>query len=145
MTDYPLTLLYDATCPVCKLEMDNLKARDLDHQLLFVDASAPDFDAGKYACTQAEVMRVLHGIKPDGSIVKGVEVIRLAYRAAGLGWITAVTGIPLLKPLFDWAYQHFALNRHHISVVFADLIIHIAAKRVEKRSRACKNGYCTIK
>lgn len=145
MSDYPLTLLYDASCPVCKLEMDNLRERDQLNKLNFVDASAPGFDAAKYGVNLAEVMRVIHGIKPDGTVVTGVEVIHLSYRAAGLGWLTAASNWPLLKPICNWGYEHFAKNRHWVSEVFASAIIRIAARRAEKRSRACKDGRCNIK
>ena len=145
MSDYPLTLLYDASCPVCKLEMDNLRERDQLNKLNFVDASAPGFDAGKYGVNLTEVMRVIHGIKPDGTVVTGVETIHLAYRAAGLGWLTAASNLPILKPICNWAYEQLAKNRHRVSEVFADVIIRIAARRAEKRSRACKEGKCTIK
>lgn len=145
MSDYPLTLLYDSSCPVCKLEMDNLRERDTLHKLNFVDASAADFDADKYGVSLAEAMRVIHGIKPDGTVVTGVETIHLAYRAVGLGWLTAASNLPLLKPVFSWAYEHVAKNRHWVSKVFADTILRIAARRAEKRSHACKEGKCTIK
>lgn len=42
--NYPLTLLFDGACPVCMLEMDNLKARNQDGLLVFVDIANPQFD-----------------------------------------------------------------------------------------------------
>src|SRR5262245_25248882 len=42
---YPLTLFYDASCPVCALEMDHLRERDIEGRLIFVDIGAPGFDA----------------------------------------------------------------------------------------------------
>lgn len=42
---FPLTLLYDAACPVCALEMDHLRQRNRDGRLAFVDIAAPDFKA----------------------------------------------------------------------------------------------------
>ena len=39
--NFPLTLLYDGACPVCNLEMDNLKARNTAGLLKFVDISVP--------------------------------------------------------------------------------------------------------
>ncbi|MFZ6767589.1 thiol-disulfide oxidoreductase DCC family protein [Undibacterium sp. Di26W] len=145
MNDYPLTLLYDASCPLCNLEMANLRERDHLNRLIFIDASAPGFDASKYGLTLREIMRAIHGIRPDGSIVTGVETIHLAYKAAGLGWLTAAMNLPLLKPVCNWVYRHFASNRHHVSAILADAIIRIAAKRAEKRTRACKSGQCTFK
>jgi predicted DCC family thiol-disulfide oxidoreductase YuxK len=42
-TDYPLTLFYDADCPVCSLEMDHLRARNDAGKLRFVDIAVPGF------------------------------------------------------------------------------------------------------
>jgi predicted DCC family thiol-disulfide oxidoreductase YuxK len=142
MSTYPLTLLYDEACPLCKLEIDNLKARNDAGLLRFVDVSAPDFDPTPYGVPLADMLALIHAVKGDGSVVRGVEVFRLAYGAVGLGWITRPTGWPLLKPLFDRAYVHLARHRYLVSRHFAWLLFGIAAKRAERRSRACKEGYC---
>lgn len=142
MSTYPLTLLYDEACPLCKLEIDNLKARNGEGLLRFVDVSAPDFDPAPYGVPLSDMLALIHAVKGDGSVVRGVEVFRLAYDAVGLGWITRPTGWPLLKPLFDRAYVHLARHRYFVSRRFAWLLFGIAAKRAERRSRACKEGYC---
>lgn len=145
MSNYPLTLLYDESCPLCKLEIDNLKARNEKNLLKFVDISGNDFDTSPYGIPQAELMRVIHAIKPDNSVVTGVAVFRLAYEAIGLGWITAPTGWPLLKPLFDWLYLRFADNRYRLSSRATGYLFEVAAKRAEKRSRRCKDNQCAVK
>lgn len=142
MSTYPLTLLYEEACPLCKLEIDNLKARNTEGKLRFVDVSAPDFDAAPYGISLADMLEAIHAVKADGSIVKGVEVFRLAYGAVGLGWITQPTGWRFLKPLFDRGYVHLARNRHRISQKFAWLLFGIAARRALRRSRACRDGVC---
>jgi len=35
---------------------------------------------------------IIHGVFPDGRMVRKVEVFRQAYRAVGLGWLLAPTG-----------------------------------------------------
>lgn len=142
MDAYPLTLLYDEACPLCKSEIDNLKARNEAGTLRFVDVSDPDFDPTPYSVPLADMMAVIHAVRGDGSLVKGVEVFRLAYGAVGLGWITRPTAWPLLKPLFDRAYIHLARNRYLVSERLAWLLFGIAARRAERRSRACKDGLC---
>jgi predicted DCC family thiol-disulfide oxidoreductase YuxK len=144
MSTYPLTLLYEEACPLCKLEIDNLKARNADGKLRFVDVSAPGFDPEAWGVPLADMLEAIHAVKDDGSIVRGVEVFRLAYGAVGLGWITRPTGWPLLKPLFDRAYVHLARNRHRVSEKFAWLLFGLAARRAARRSRACRNGACTL-
>jgi predicted DCC family thiol-disulfide oxidoreductase YuxK len=153
---FPLTLLYDASCPVCRLEMHALRERDLakhpDAPLLrLVDMSAPGFDAAPYGATLSEMNALIHAMRPDGSLVVGVEVFRLAYGAVGLGKWFAPTGWCWLKPLFDWAYALFARNRYGFSRAMTPLIEWIERRRIDKTaqralaaSRACEAGACKI-
>jgi predicted DCC family thiol-disulfide oxidoreductase YuxK len=154
--DFPLTLLYDASCPVCRLEMHALRERDLakhaDAPLLrLVDISAPDFDAAPYGATLTEMNALIHGVRADGSLVIGVEVFRLAYGAVGLGHFWKPTGWRWLKPVFDQAYTAFARNRYGISKVLTPLITWIERRRIEKAaqralaaSRVCEGGVCSV-
>lgn len=144
MSTYPMTLLYEEACPLCKLEIDNLKARDERGLLRFVDVSGPGFDPAPYGVSLSDMLKAIHAMKADGKMVKGVEVFRLAYGAVGLGWITRPTGWPLLRPLFDIAYVHLARNRHRISQKLAWLLFGIAARRAERRSRGCRGGRCEL-
>ncbi len=141
-SNFPLTLLFDGACPVCYLEMDNLKARNTAGQLQFVDISAPLFDPTPYGATLEAMNGLIHAARPDGSLVIGVEVFRLAYGAVGLGHLAAPTGWPLLKPAFDAAYKVFARNRYGVSAALGPLLIRIAALRAHRRSQACAEGTC---
>lgn len=143
-TAYPLTLLYDASCPVCRLEMDHLRERCTDGRLLFVDISAPGFDPATYGATLEDMNAVIHGIAADGRTLRGVEVLRLAYAAAGLGWVLRPTGWPLLRPVFDVGYRVFARNRYGISRALAPAVEAIEAWRMTRRMRACHSGQCDV-
>jgi predicted DCC family thiol-disulfide oxidoreductase YuxK len=130
---YPLTLLYDGACPVCNLEMDNLKARNTAGLLRFVDISVPLFDAVPYGATLEAMNGLIHAQRPDGSLVVGVEVFRLAYGAVGLGHLTAPTAWPVLKPLIDVAYKVFARNRYGFSKVMMPALTRLRSLRAAKR------------
>ncbi len=143
-TNYPFTLLFDGACPLCRLEMDRLAERDALRRLVFTDIAAPGFDATPYG-TSAEAMQALiHGVRPDGSLVVGVETIRIAYEAVGLGALAAPTALPLIKPLVDWLYAGFARNRYGFSRLAMPLLTRIEAARTLRRSQACKRGVCEI-
>jgi predicted DCC family thiol-disulfide oxidoreductase YuxK len=154
--NYPLTLLYDASCPVCRLEMHALRDRDVaqhpDAPLpRLIDISAPGFDATPYGATMAEMNALIHAQRPDGSLVMGVEVFRLAYGAVGLGRFWQPTGWPWLKPMVDLAYAAFARNRYGISRALTPLIEWIERRRIEKAaqralaaSRACEGSVCNV-
>jgi len=53
----------------------------------------------------------IHGVMPNGTIVRGVEVFRIAYETVGLGWLLAPTKWPILRQLSDACYAWFARNR----------------------------------
>ena len=109
--DRPFTLLFDGDCPLCSREVRMLRRRDRRGRLRFEDIAAPHFDASRYGTTHDALMARIHGVLPDGSLVRDVEVFRHAYDAVGLGWLVAPTRWPLLRPLFDAAYRVFARNR----------------------------------
>ena len=133
-SDYPLKVFYDASCPVCALEMDQLRARDADGKLVLVDMSAPGFDAACHGFAHADLDAAIHAVRPDGSIVRGMPVLRLAYAAAGLGWLLRPTAVGPLRPVFDAAYRVFARHRKSISRALAPAIAALRARR-ERRSR----------
>ncbi len=117
-TDWQFKLLYDGQCPMCRREAMWLQSRSRDGRLVFEDISAPDFDAARIGKTQDELMGVMHGVFPDGSIVTKVAAFREAYRLVGLGWLLAPTTWPGLRQLSNWGYERFARNRIAIGKFF---------------------------
>lgn len=108
------TLLYDGKCPICRKEVAWLQWKNSRQKLAFQDIHAEDFNAAGFGKTHAELMAEIHGLYPDGRLIKGMAVFRACYQAVGLGWLLAPTGWPLLKPSFDWLYDLFA--RHRINL-----------------------------
>jgi predicted DCC family thiol-disulfide oxidoreductase YuxK len=111
MNAWRFKLLYDGGCPLCRREARFLQRRNRHGRLAFEDITAPGFDPAVYHTTREELMGVIHGVFPDGRMVKKVEVFREAYRAIGLGWLLAPTGWPGLRWLTDRGYEWFARNR----------------------------------
>jgi hypothetical protein len=95
--------------------------------------SAPGFDAACHGFTAAELDAAIHAVRADGSVVRGMPVLRLAYGAAGLGWLLRPTGVGPLRPAFDAAYRLFARHRKAISRALAPAIAALRARR-EHRS-----------
>lgn len=146
-TIYPLTLLYDANCPVCALEMDHLRARNDAGRLVFVDISVPGFDPTPYGASYEAMDAEIHALRADGQLMKGVQVLRLAYEAVGLGWVMRPAGWGPLRGPADVAYRAFARNRRTISRVAAPLIDGVRALRawqMARRMRQCTDGACTV-
>ena len=144
---YPLTLLYDAHCPVCALEMDHLRSRNDKGLLVFVDISAAGFDPSLFGVTLAAMDAEIHARRADGQVIRGVQVLRLAYEAVGLGWVLRPTGWPPLRSLSNAGYRVFARHRRTISRVAAPLIDAIRehrARGMAERMRACAGGACDL-
>lgn len=142
---YPLTLFFDGHCPVCLLEMDHLRERSRDGRLRFVDIAQPGFDAAAHGATAAAMDAEIHGLCADGTMLRGAEVLRLAYDAAGIGWVLRPTGWGPLKPLFDAGYRVFARHRRPISRAAAPLVAAIRrwrARDMAGRMQACATGGC---
>ncbi|MBT8045832.1 MAG: DUF393 domain-containing protein [Pontiella sp.] len=119
MTDVgKICVLFDGECPICCRKVTFLEKRDRRHALVFSDIRAENFQIDGIDVPFAALEAQIHAVLPDGSVVSGMEVIRAAYRAIGLGWLAAPTGWPLLRPLFDALYYSVAKNRHRISRLF---------------------------
>ncbi len=123
-----LKLLYDGECPFCRREAQWLKRRDRHGRLVLEDISALGFDPSRYGLTRQEVIDVLHGVLPDGHIVRGVEALRQAYQAIGLGWLVAPTRLPVVGWVLDRMYGAFARNRAGLGRWFG---------------RRCQSGVCS--
>lgn len=145
MKTYPLTLLYDAACPVCSLEMDHLRERNGLGLLAFIDIAAPGFDAAHHGTTLAELQAQIHGVRPDGSHLIGLAALRAAYDAVGLGWVFRPTAWGPLASLADAGYRVFARHRQGISRTAAPLIAAVRAVRARRVARSivqCQAGRC---
>lgn len=132
---YPLTLLYDAACPVCALEMDHLRERNVAGRLVFIDIAEPGFDPLPYGVALAELNAEIHAQRPDGSLLRGIEVLRLAYAAVGLGWVLRPTAWAPLRPAFDLGYRLFARHRMAISAAIGPAITAVRGLRARRRAR----------
>jgi predicted DCC family thiol-disulfide oxidoreductase YuxK len=118
MPDWQFKLLYDGACPFCRLEARWLAWWNKRGKLVLEDIAAPGFDAARYGVSHEDLMGVMHGVLPDGRLVRKVEAFRHAYRAVDLGWLLAPTGWPGLRWIFDGLYAAFARYRVPVSRLF---------------------------
>jgi predicted DCC family thiol-disulfide oxidoreductase YuxK len=109
-SNWKIKLLFDGECPLCVREVNFLKRKDGDRGLInFVDIAAEDYDPADNANIDFETaMGRIHGILPNGEIVQNVEVFRQIYDFLGIGWIYAVTKLPLVGRLADILYGVWA-------------------------------------
>ncbi len=110
MAEPSLTLLFDGACPLCRREVQSLRARDRGRGLIrFVDIDTADYDPVAHAgISYREAMGRIRAIGADGRVIKDVAVFREAYRVVGWGWLYAPTAWPLIGPLVDALYGLWA-------------------------------------
>lgn len=131
---YPMTIYYDGACPLCTAEMSNIKQRSTDGRLEFVDISVPGFASQPPGVTQEALMRLIHARKADGSVIAGMEVFRLAYGAAGIGWVAGALGLPVIGALAERLYPWIARNRQHFPHFLVRWLFEMPARRAAEKS-----------
>jgi predicted DCC family thiol-disulfide oxidoreductase YuxK len=115
---YPLTIFYDASCPLCAAEMHALRELDRHGRIELVDCSAREFDdEGLLAegLTREKLMRLIHARDARGQWLVGVDCFEAAYRAAGLEGAARLWGNPRLQPLWRRVYPWIARHRQTLS------------------------------
>lgn len=107
---WKIKLLYDGQCPLCLREVNFLQKRDAGRGLVdFVDVADDEYDPDANGGVSFEAaMGRIHAVLPDGTTVKNVEVFRRVYEVLGLGWVYAITKIPVIGWLADALYGIWA-------------------------------------
>lgn len=138
---YPLTVFYDASCPLCASEMQALKALDAEGRLDLVDCSAPEFDDAFLigdGLDRAALMGRLHARDSRGRWHVGLDAFEALYRAAGLERAARVWGDRCWRPVLDRVYPWIARHRQRLSRLgLARLLPHVIPKPAAAR-RACE-------
>ena len=108
--DWKIKLLYDGECPLCVREVNFLTKKDRGRGIVkFVDIADDTYDPKNNADIDfATAMGRIHAILPDGSVIKNVEVFRKVYEALGMGWVYAITKLPVIGEIADWIYGIWA-------------------------------------
>lgn len=144
---YPLTIYYDGSCQLCSAEIDNLRLRDTDSRLRFVDCSPADFASPIAGSDRAALMNVIHGVGAQGQVLRAVDVFEAAYRAVGLPWISRVLVHPLVRPVADRVYPWVVRNRYRLPRTLIRGLFERAARRAAERAAAdvhCTDAACRV-
>lgn len=142
-----IDLLFDSECPICMMEVEFLKKRDIENRIRFTDLQSPDYNPADHGNVSFERgMRKIRAVLPGGSVVTGVEVFRQTYKAIGLGWIFDLTSLPLVGKAADAIYDFWAENRLRITGrgQLADVLRERADKLKNMDAPECDAEGCAI-
>jgi predicted DCC family thiol-disulfide oxidoreductase YuxK len=107
---WQIKLLYDGECPLCLREVNFLRQRDAGRGLVkFVDIAAADYKPEQNGGVDFETaMGRIHAVLPDGTVIQDIEVFRRVYEILGMGWVYAVTKLPIIGAIANWIYGIWA-------------------------------------
>ena len=109
-SNWKIKLLYDGECPLCVREVNFLLKRDAGRRIIkFVDIADPNYSAAENSGIDYETaMGKIHAITNQGEIITNVAVFRRVYEELGIGWIYAVTKLPIIGTIADLLYSIWA-------------------------------------
>jgi predicted DCC family thiol-disulfide oxidoreductase YuxK len=107
---WKIELLYDGKCPLCLREVNFLRQKDAGRGIVsFVDIADDNYLPEEHGGIDfATAMGRIHAVLPDGTTIKNVAVFRRVYEELGMGWIYAITKLPVIGSIADWLYGIWA-------------------------------------
>ncbi|MEO1669406.1 MAG: DUF393 domain-containing protein [Cyanobacteria bacterium J06631_2] len=137
--DWKIKLLYDGECPLCVREVNFLTKKDADRGIVkFVDIASLDYDPQENGGVDfVTAMGVIHGVLPDGTIIKNVEVFRRVYEELGMGWVYSITKVPVFGAIADKIYGIWANWR--LKITGRPEVEEILAQRQQKLNSSSSN------
>lgn len=111
--NWKIKLLYDSECPLCLREVDFLQKKDANRGLIvFIDIADPNYQPSEHSNIDYETaMGRIHAILADGTVITDLEVFRQVYEILGMGWVYAITKIPIVGKIADQLYGIWAKYR----------------------------------
>jgi predicted DCC family thiol-disulfide oxidoreductase YuxK len=148
---YPITIYYDASCPLCTREISLLKKFDSDQKIQLVDCSPVDY-AGENGFTREAMMKLIHAKDASGRWMIGAPVFAAAYGVTGFASVARLWGARPLQPLWRVVYPWIANNRTLLSKLGAvnavTWLLHRlharAARQAAANSKACADDQCEL-
>ena len=103
-----LELFYDGGCPLCSREISILRRLDRQQGISIIDLYDQNFDQRSVDRDLSTLMRRIHGRRPSGEWVEGVDVFRQIYLVLGYRWLVYLSSLPLVRNVLDIGYEIFA-------------------------------------
>jgi predicted DCC family thiol-disulfide oxidoreductase YuxK len=148
---YPITIYYDASCPICEREIRLLKEFDIENKISLIDCSPKSY-GGEDGFSRESMMKLIHAKASDGNWLVGAPVFAAAYAASGIPSMSKLWGARRLQPFWRIVYPWIANNRQLLSKLgfthgfdrFVRWLHAREAKRALARSQACADARCKV-
>nr|WP_232826372.1 DUF393 domain-containing protein [Cyanothece sp. BG0011] len=112
-SSWRVELLYDGDCPLCMREVRFLRKKDQGRNLVkLVNIAEDNYDPNEHCGVDYKsAMGKIHAILPDGTILTNIEAFRYVYEVLGMGWVYAITKVPIIGKIANWIYGIWAKLR----------------------------------
>lgn len=127
-----MIIFYDASCPLCNAEMQQLKKADINQKIALEDINAADFDIRFPHIDKNRAMNILHAQDDAGEMIYGLDVTYAAWKTVGKHRWLKILRLPVIRLFADLGYTLFAKYRQPIS-------------RVLMPNTVCESDRCSIK
>lgn len=117
---FPLYVYFDASCPLCRSEMNNIKRHDKENRIQLIDCSLGHMNADDFRYEpvgQDELMQKLHVQDAAGNWYVGVGAFEIIYRSVGITIVSGVLANPILRPILDWMYPWVIRHRSTLAKI----------------------------
>jgi predicted DCC family thiol-disulfide oxidoreductase YuxK len=110
-----MIIFYDASCPLCNSEMQQLKKADVEHKIVLEDLNATDFNARFPYVDKNRAMEILHAQLATGEMIYGLDVTYASWKTVGKHKWLIILRLPVIRIFADLGYTFFAKYRQPIS------------------------------
>ncbi len=108
------TVLYDGSCPLCTVEINQYKKISLDGKINWVDVSSSEF-VPPVGQSKEALMQRFHVIKPNGDLVSDAAAfVHVWEQLPGWSRLATVAKVPGALDVMEFGYDKFLKIRPKI-------------------------------
>ena len=111
-------VLYDGSCPLCALEINQYRKIIPDSPIHWVDVSSPEFTA-PLGQTKESLMQRFHVVQPDGELISGAAAfVSVWEKLPKFRYLAALSKLPGMLNAMDFGYVNFLKIRPRLQAFF---------------------------
>ena len=112
-------VLYDGSCPLCALEIQQYQKITPNAPIHWVDVSSPEFIA-PLGQTKASLMQRFHVVQPNGEMVSGAAAFVTVWeKLPKFRYLAALSKLPGMLSAMEFGYVGFLKIRPQLQAFFA--------------------------